>query len=651
MAQQRDVSIIIKCPGCKARFEAEREEEASYVSCPECDMQVKISGSMERKTRSRRKLHHAGALPGRRNEDRVQINDLASTSKPLIDFEAAKKRAQARLKNDDLDLDDVEDLGDLPKRAPKLPKERTVKLTSDSGEATKSVGHIGKLERLIAKKERLQKLRDQHRREKGERTDTVPVKAPEPAVEKKGSPTAKLKADRKPLEAKEDAPESAPQDAGAAEKPALAESAPKKDEPKTSESVTQSVSEEAEAKTPEETAEEGTATKQRLKKREEKEEGVDYEKIEVRSRGERRRLRQAPKAQVPEPRGTPEMPKPVDLRTKVVEQRREQAQEDLTVTQEFDERKITEGAEWRRHQPNRIEDPDWESDEDREEPLPYTRQDRWFGGFVIGAVTLGAAMLILAGFKFIVSQISDDQGDLEAEQEVLSRPSSPKDWVKSDLLTEATPVIESFFSSTSNEEALQFVRRPGKISLFMKKHYAPNNFSPVEFAELGPAEKCSIVMDGFFVVPVQMPDFTERGLALQIPNGVTTREWKVDWESWEGYSEMSFPEIRIRKPREPIIIRAYIIQDEYYNFEFSDSEQYTSYKLFDSARDQQLWAYANKQSEAYNELTSGVVANENGSLEEEVVTIKVRAPDSTSNPSADQVEITEFITFGWVIRD
>src|SRR5690606_24146985 len=71
-------SIVIKCPACGEKFQAEREAEASFVSCPQCDIQVKISGMEEPRNRKSRLLPHISQLPAQKQlRQNLKFQDLA----------------------------------------------------------------------------------------------------------------------------------------------------------------------------------------------------------------------------------------------------------------------------------------------------------------------------------------------------------------------------------------------------------------------------------------------------------------------------------------------------------------------------------------------------------------------------------------------
>lgn len=192
------------------------------------------------------------------------------------------------------------------------------------------------------------------------------------------------------------------------------------------------------------------------------------------------------------------------------------------------------------------------------------------------------------------------------------------------------------------------MRFPGKVARFMKRHYLPGDFEPVEIKELGSVDECEIERKGglFLTVPVTLLDFSSNYMTLELKEEGLKSEWLVDWESWVGYSEMGFAEMRIRQPKQPVLVRCFMIQDFYYNYEFTQDD-FISLKLFDHSRQDQLWGYIRKDSKAYQEAAAVFALGHQ--IGEQRATVKVRFPDKTANPDRDQVEIVDFQS-GWIVR-
>ena len=697
--------IVIKCPACGEKFEAEREEEACFISCPECEMQVKISGTHDRRSRSPRRMTPAPSLPARRHEEKVQFGDLASGMAP-IDLDRARRRAKKRVEEEELVIDEDEVsttqhsktvpasrdhlAGPVPRtsierRAAKL-EERAAKLEERALRlAQMKVERAAAAARMAAVEEKLaRQLEAKARAEQEEaREEALAAKAREeaPVVEaEEGAPAVNAEEEEPAAKAEEATPAVKLEEEEPAAKAEEATPAVKLEEEEPAAEAREEVpAAKLEEEEPAAEAREEMHTA-KAREKEPKQEGAEeeespaggavaggeeglseererepaqggdevlMEKVEVRSRGERRRLKQAPIAEIPQPRGQPGAPRYSDLRREV---KRDRVTEDLSPTQRFEDRKIAEGSTWRRHQPARVDDPDWETQE-REEELPLLPSEKRRLIILWSVVGLLALFGIVAAYEFILTQLGwmgreTPEGEITPVAEALAHR-----WSQSEMLELAKPAIAGFLGAKSNEEALQYVRRARKVAVYMKKHYLPGSFQPVDFDSLGPAEDCHLVYKEFFVVPVTLADFSSRGVAIEIPQ-IAAGEWLIDWESWEGYSEMGFAELQVRQPKEPVLIRSFVIQEDYYNFDFPDSDKYISFKMLDRRREEQIWGYLDRDTEDYS-LVAGKLAGttQEASPGEEMWTVRVQFPDQVNNPGKDQVLITEFVTFGWVVRE
>ncbi len=77
----------------------------------------------------------------------------------------------------------------------------------------------------------------------------------------------------------------------------------------------------------------------------------------------------------------------------------------------------------------------------------------------------------------------------------------------------------------------------------------------------------------------------------------------LDWESYVGYSEKSFAQIKKARSTEPTLIRAFAKIDDYYNYEFSDAEKYLSVRLTSQDSEDSVHAYCERSSELGKWLT------------------------------------------------
>lgn len=601
--------IVIKCPACSERFDAERAEDTSFITCPACGMQMKISGTRDHQGQSARRMAPSTGIPTRRHQEQVLFNDLAARPKDAYDpskegDEPDEAGEGSLLEAEDLVIDE-QDLGKRTGKGSGGKAQPKSKSDSDAGKAAKS---------SAAKKEASASPRsgiERRAAKLGERAAKL---------EERALKLAKLKQERERLAEERKVQEK--------ERRAREEKRQAKERARA----------EAEAKA---AADSGNAS--------EEEEEPQFDKVEVRSSGERRRLRKAPKAKVPAPKGRHGKSSYLEqLDRGHTSKKGREAANTRSVVSETETR--TEDRERRRKATGPQDEPEWESKESPNRPrrperepaeAPSRRQVvTWVVSGIVGL------FVVVAGCQFILAQIGwlELKGTVPEPPPVIEHPADK--WSTAELREAVEPVIEAFLSAESNEEALQYVRNAQKVGLAMKRHYGEKGFQPSKLRNM---ESCDITRDReFCVVSVVLDDFSDRDMFLELPDGEQTDDWLIDWESWVGYSEMRFEELRLRQPQAPVLVRCYLLNEYFYNFDYDDDSLFHSFKMFDHDRGHQLWAYVRKGSETFQQIEAqlqGLMG-----LGEKPVTVSVRFPEGSKNPNHDQVEITEFHTGGWLIK-
>ncbi|MCW1922713.1 hypothetical protein OKA05_09125 [Luteolibacter arcticus] len=144
------------------------------------------------------------------------------------------------------------------------------------------------------------------------------------------------------------------------------------------------------------------------------------------------------------------------------------------------------------------------------------------------------------------------------------------------LLVEIESVVKAFLDAPTREEALAQVLDPAATALkwdawLAGKSYVAPGFQGV----LGESKTTGTGEGAVSLLHVRIGDYTFREIALIKRDG----RLKVDWESWAGWSEMSWQEFRKKKPVEPTLFRVQLSRVEYFNFAFTDDREWSSYRL------------------------------------------------------------------------
>ena len=201
---------------------------------------------------------------------------------------------------------------------------------------------------------------------------------------------------------------------------------------------------------------------------------------------------------------------------------------------------------------------------------------------------------------------------------------------------EILPIYLKFLNAESPEEMARWVRHPDltlpRIRKFYGEGFAPDGFSSILWSKplmrIGDAIKATI-QDGSFV---------NREIYVVDEDG-----WKVDWESWAGWSEMNWDEFKKSRTSEKVMFRVVVSDVSYYNFAFVDESRWSSYRLESADGERALYGYAPR---------AGVLDARLKSLEgikNRPFVVKLRYPDEA--PSDNQVLVEEIIEEGWFAPD
>jgi hypothetical protein len=229
----------------------------------------------------------------------------------------------------------------------------------------------------------------------------------------------------------------------------------------------------------------------------------------------------------------------------------------------------------------------------------------------------------------VVEDRKPEKDDLaiEAERAVVA----PK-FIEDELL----PVIRKFMDAKSPEEMAQWTRN-ADISLPRIKEFYGADFPPPGFSAILWSWRPRRIGNAIRV-SVQDLEFEDGDMYFVDEDG-----WKVDWETWAGWSEMGWEELKESRPVEPVLFRVYVSDVEYYNFSFANESYWSSYRLESKDGEHHVFGYVPRGAELDSRLRSLEGA------EKRPFVLKVRFPEDA--PSASQVIVEEIIAENWFVLD
>ncbi len=213
---------------------------------------------------------------------------------------------------------------------------------------------------------------------------------------------------------------------------------------------------------------------------------------------------------------------------------------------------------------------------------------------------------------------------------------------KAFMLDPVWDITTKFCSAKTAEDLIPLIREADRVAPLLRKYYKTRKeWSPVL---LGKKPDISVLEAHRNMVMFELPlaDYSVRPIALED----TPLGFRVDWESFVYYSELSWEELRHKRPREPVTLRAVIKREDYFNYDFPSSQTHSCYRLSVPSESHSLYGYVPKNSEVEVQISSTMLLAVNIPI-----VVRVRYPENGTDPQHLQVEITEVLEKGWIFRE
>jgi len=256
----------------------------------------------------------------------------------------------------------------------------------------------------------------------------------------------------------------------------------------------------------------------------------------------------------------------------------------------------------------------------------------------------GAAIMVLGGLAYILLSSSDDVIDdgpmiastTEVVEEkpkevILFNHQSPKDEEK------LKAYLDKLWAAGTVDELIPLCRPTNGLKEKMVNFYKGNEVTTKKLREITGSSNYSR-MPGFITFSAETTDYDVEQGVIEYVDGV----FKLDWESYVAYSEMSWKELKRLKPTDPVTLRLIVSKTDYYNNEFRDETKWQSLGLANPhEKEEVLHAYVKKNSAVEQEVT-----NFGMSADGYAVTVKAHFPkDATSD---NQIIISDVVNDSWI---
>ena len=206
------------------------------------------------------------------------------------------------------------------------------------------------------------------------------------------------------------------------------------------------------------------------------------------------------------------------------------------------------------------------------------------------------------------------------------------------IINEAENLARKFLSAQSIEELRNLIRHPDvSIPRIMKLH-PDGKIHMSGLQTFNPSQEIR-QFENILSAIVRTNDFEERAMIFIM----TAEGLRIDWESWEGWCEMSWEEFMATRPTEEKIFSVKLGKTNYYNFGFSDDSKWTSYRLLSRDETHRIYGYVERNTD----LEATLAGSQSSS--DMFLTLSLKFPPNPS--SNNQVIIERIISDGWITTD
>lgn len=253
----------------------------------------------------------------------------------------------------------------------------------------------------------------------------------------------------------------------------------------------------------------------------------------------------------------------------------------------------------------------------------------------------GAALFLLITAGVVLSMNHGDKAVVPAAvapESAGTKPVAPAPVVErseASLLAEAEPLARKFLEATTVDELLPLVRNPAVAEARMRAFHPDGKVVAPGLTQFNAGGALSI-RGKFVSLAVTTRDHEERSLAfVETPQGL-----RIDWESWAGWSDITWEEFLASKPVDGHVFRVTVSAVDYYNFEFTDESKWRSYRILSVDGEHSIYGYVERGSLLEQRI------HIDGDAKSAALMLSLKFPAGATSNS--QVEIERLVAEGWV---
>ena len=258
------------------------------------------------------------------------------------------------------------------------------------------------------------------------------------------------------------------------------------------------------------------------------------------------------------------------------------------------------------------------------------------GGALFALIVAGVIFLMNGGRPQVVEPAAKAAAVVTAggrPVEAAVRSAFERDQVA--VLAELETLARKFMEADTVEALVPLVRHPALTEARLRGFYPGGKVQAPGLSQFNTGG--GLVITGkVATIEVLTRDHEARSLAFaDTPQGV-----RVDWESWVGWSDISWQEFLASKPVSSHVFRVTLTAVDYYNFGFAEEAKWQSYRLESPDYEHAIFGYAERDSVLNARLRPDA--------ETKSVALMLALKFPPGATSSSQVVIESQVAAGWV---
>jgi hypothetical protein len=193
-----------------------------------------------------------------------------------------------------------------------------------------------------------------------------------------------------------------------------------------------------------------------------------------------------------------------------------------------------------------------------------------------------------------LSMVSESGGPTKSILDGFQVAEQSADSASPELVKKGEELMQQFWHASSWQAKSQLVHDAPRVGDLMKTFYEQRKESEPAAGKL---ERAALVTIHGQPLLMLVYASAATGNAVQVAlyrKGGDKLE--LDWESYVGWGEMTFAELKKKRPTEPTLVRGFARKGSYFNYEFDNESRYMSVQLFSPDQLTTLHTYTERDS-------------------------------------------------------